>query len=154
MPGAALRCLLWCAQTLVLAEALQDHSGFSQENFAAYTLPPSAAHYKATCEMIAQSISSASQVFYPGEPQVIGLRFSSHIDPGFLDSQEFEIDISHWASSSSQVPVCSVEPGTSDDVASIVNLVPLPTHPRCSVDVIHIDQYSFNRSPELACRLQ
>ncbi|KAH9997051.1 FAD-binding domain-containing protein [Russula vinacea] len=104
MPGAALRCLLWCAQTLVLAEALQDHSGFSQENFAAYTLPPSAAHYKATCEMIVQSISSASQVFYP-------------------DSQEFEIDISHWARSSSQVPMCSVEPGTSDDVASILQQI-------------------------------
>ena len=30
------------------------------------------------------------------------------------------LDISHWANSSSQVPVCSVEPGTPDDVAKIV----------------------------------
>ncbi|KAF8463791.1 FAD-binding domain-containing protein [Russula ochroleuca] len=101
MLGAAL---LWCALALVLAEALQDQPGFSQENFAAYTLPPSPAHYKATCEKIAESISSASQVFYP-------------------DSQEFELDISHWASSSSQVPVCSVEPGTPDDVASILQQI-------------------------------
>ena len=67
--------LLWCASTLalLLAEALQDHSGFNQENFAAYTLLPPQTHYKATCEKIAQSISTASQVFYPGELQVIGL---------------------------------------------------------------------------------
>jgi hypothetical protein len=71
MLGAAL---LWCALALVLAEALQDQPGFSQENFAAYTLPPSPAHYKATCEKIAESISSASQVFYPGELQVVGHR--------------------------------------------------------------------------------
>jgi hypothetical protein len=66
--------LLWCV--LGLAKALQDHSGFSQENFAAYTLSLSLAnttHFEATCEKIARSISSASQVFYPGEHQVIGL---------------------------------------------------------------------------------
>jgi hypothetical protein len=60
-------------------------------------------------------------------PSVLPKYASSHrplilspIDPEFLDSQEFEMDISHWANSSSQVPVCSVEPGTPDDVASIV----------------------------------
>ena len=62
--------VLWCTLALVLAEALRDHSGFIQENFAAYTLPPLAAQYNATCEKIAQSISSASQVFYPCELQV------------------------------------------------------------------------------------
>ncbi|KAF8477733.1 FAD dependent oxidoreductase [Russula ochroleuca] len=97
--------LLWCV--LGLAKALQDHSGFSQENFAAYTLSLSLAnttHFEATCEKIARSISSASQVFYP-------------------DSQEFDLDISHWANSSSQIPVCSVEPGTPDDVASILQQI-------------------------------
>ena len=43
------------------------------------------------------------------------------IDPSFSDSSEFNFDISHWANSSSQVPVCSVEPGTPDDVTTIVN---------------------------------
>jgi hypothetical protein len=43
------------------------------------------------------------------------------IDLSFSDSSEFDFDISHWANSSSQVPVCSVEPGTPDDVAIIVN---------------------------------
>jgi hypothetical protein len=40
---------------------------------------------------------------------------------GFLESQNFDSDISHWANSSSQVPVCSVEPGTPSDVGNIVN---------------------------------
>ena len=70
MLGAAL---LLCA--LGVAKALQDHPGlgFSQQNFAAYTPSSSLAHYKVTCEKIAQSISSASEVFYPGELRVVGL---------------------------------------------------------------------------------
>ena len=74
MLGAAL---LLCA--LGVAQALQGHPGlgFSQQNFAAYTpssqASSSLAHYKVTCEKIAQSISSASQVFYPGELRVVGL---------------------------------------------------------------------------------
>ena len=63
--------LLLCA--LGIAKALQDPPGFSQQNFAAYTPSSSLAHYKVTCEEIAQSISSASQVFYPGELRVVGL---------------------------------------------------------------------------------
>ena len=55
---------------LVLVEALQDHPGFSRGYFAAkpaYPRSPSPADLKVTCEKIAQSISSASEVFYPGE---------------------------------------------------------------------------------------
>jgi hypothetical protein len=62
MLGVALLC---CA--LVLAEALQDHSRFSLRNFVAYAQPPSATDYKDTCDAIARSISSRSQVFYPSE---------------------------------------------------------------------------------------
>jgi DNA-binding MurR/RpiR family transcriptional regulator len=71
MLGAAL-----LLRALGLAKALQDHSGVSQENFAAYALSLSlwnTTHSKAACEKIAQSISSASQVFYSGELQVVGL---------------------------------------------------------------------------------
>ena len=60
--------LLWCA--FGLTRALQNHSNFGQEIFAAYTLslsPAQTGYYEATCEKIAQSISSASQVFYPGK---------------------------------------------------------------------------------------
>ena len=54
---------------LVLVEALKDHSGFNQGYFAAY--PQSPGDCKITCEKIARSISSASQVFYPGEFRVV-----------------------------------------------------------------------------------
>ena len=68
MLGVALLC---CA--LVLAEALQDHSRFSLGNFVAYAQTPSPTDYKGTCDAIARSISSRSQVFYPGELRIIGL---------------------------------------------------------------------------------
>jgi hypothetical protein len=43
------------------------------------------------------------------------------VDSGFVASQKFDWDISHWANSSSQVPVCTVEPGTPTDVGIIVS---------------------------------
>ena len=128
--------LLLCA--LVLVEALQDHSGFSQGYFAifaaqpAYPQSPSPADCKATCEKIERSISSASQVFYRGQFRVICLDVASPIDSDSLDSKEFDLDISHWVESSTQVPVCTVEPGTSNDVGLIVRSVLLPTHSRLS----------------------
>jgi hypothetical protein len=61
MLGVALLC---CA--LVLAEALQDHSRFSLGSLVAYAQSPSPTDYKGTCDAIARSISSRSQVFYPG----------------------------------------------------------------------------------------
>ena len=74
------------------------------------------------------------------------------IDPGFSDSQEFEFDISHWANSSSQVPACTVEPGTPDDVALIVNFDLLSIHFRSPADVVCAN--SFSKSSQIACRLQ
>jgi hypothetical protein len=64
---------LWCA--LVLAAALQDRSRFGLGNFVVYAQSTSPADIKVSCEKIAQSISSASQVFYSGELRVIGLLF-------------------------------------------------------------------------------
>jgi hypothetical protein len=145
MLGAAF---LGCA--LVLAEALQDHSRFGLGNFAAYA-QSSSPDYKVTCKKIAQSISSKSQVFYPGESRV-GLEHEPPLDPGFSDSQEFKFDISHYANSSSQVPACSVEPGTPRDVGSIVNLALLPIHSRCLADLSHAN--SFSKSPQIMCLLQ
>ena len=115
---------------LVLVEALQDHSGFRQGYFAAkpaYSQSPSPAEWKVTCEKIERSISSASQVFYPGEFRVTCLDIASPIERGLLDSKEFDLDISHWVESSTQVPVCTVEPGTSNDVGLIVRSVLLPS---------------------------
>jgi hypothetical protein len=118
MLGAALLC---CA--LILVEALQDHSRFSLGNFVAYAQSSSPTDYNATCKKIAESISPASQVFYPGELRAVAVLCAWLINPGFQDSSEFNFDISHWANSSSQVPVCSVEPGTPKDVGLIVNLL-------------------------------
>ena len=78
MLGAALLC---CA--LLLSEALQDHSRFSLGNFVAYAQSSSPTDYKATCKKIAESISSASQVFYPGELRAFALFGASLINPRF-----------------------------------------------------------------------
>src|SRR6266576_5974765 len=107
---------------LRLAHALQDHSRFGLGNFAVYTPSPSPANCEVTCEKIAKAISSKSQVFYPGELRVLRLYCALPIDSGVLGSQEFKFDISHWANTSSQVPVCSVEPSTPDDVGLTVKL--------------------------------
>ncbi|PCH36771.1 FAD-binding domain-containing protein [Wolfiporia cocos MD-104 SS10] len=57
-----------------------------------------------TCEDIASAISSASAVFWPPE-------------------YYFEEDIEHYISSSSQVSTCSVEPGTAEDVGTILQIL-------------------------------
>ncbi|KAJ8082232.1 hypothetical protein PM082_008079 [Marasmius tenuissimus] len=53
------------------------------------------------CLEIKDAISPASGVFFPGAPSYLK-------------------DISHWASSSSELSPCSVEPGTAEDVGIIV----------------------------------
>ena len=64
---------LW--HSLSLVAALQEQSRFGQGNFGAYTQSPSPVDgkLKITCEKIARSISSKSQVFYLGELEVVGL---------------------------------------------------------------------------------
>ncbi|OCH84154.1 FAD dependent oxidoreductase [Obba rivulosa] len=57
-----------------------------------------------TCLQIAQSISSASGVFFAGDA-------------------EYEEDIEHWATTSIQSSACSVEPGTAEDVGRILRIL-------------------------------
>ena len=117
---------LW--YSLVLAEALQDQSEFCSRKFGLYAQSTlsEACNVAFTCEEIARSISPKSQVFYPGEIRVAGSWWVRPLILVLLDSPEFDSDISHWANSSSQVPVCSVEPGTPVDVATIVKTCFLP----------------------------
>jgi hypothetical protein len=145
--GAAFFC-----SALVLAHALQDCSRFGLGNFAVYTPSPSPANCEVTCEKIAKVISSKSQVFYPGELRVLRLYYASPIDSGILGSREFKFDISHWANTSSQVPVCSVEPGTPDDVGLTVNLALPPSTNYCIADVLYAD--SSRRLLQIAFRLR
>lgn len=63
-----------------------------------------AASVQTVCQEIAAAISNSSAVFWPG-------------------SDEYVADITHWAASSQQSSVCSVEPGTSADVATILKIV-------------------------------
>src|SRR6266702_1651702 len=106
--------------------------------------------YKDTCKRIEQTISSASQVFYPGRSSyhIIGRPNTSPIsiiDTGSIGSPEFEADISHWATSSSQVSACSVEPGTPQDVGLIASAVII--YPCRLVDVTRRERRNFTNSP-------
>lgn len=56
------------------------------------------------CAHIAKAVSPASDVYYAGHPL-------------------YYKDIHHWSSISTQFPLCTVEPGTSEDVASILRIV-------------------------------
>ena len=64
--------LLW--YSLIIAEALQGQTRFSSGKVGAYAQDSSRSQITVTCEKIAQSVSSKSQVFYPGEPRLVGLR--------------------------------------------------------------------------------
>ena len=124
--------------SLVLAGAPQDRSRFG----FAVSIPPLTEvnrEPEVTCEKIAKAISSKSQVFYPGE-RAPYLSCTTH-DSEVLGSQGFKFDISHWANTSSQVPVCSVEPGTPDDVGLTVNLTLPPSTNPCIADVLYAHSY-------------
>ena len=54
------------------------------------------------CTQIKGAISSASAVYFPG-------------------AGSYTTDIEHWTTSSTQNATCSVEPGTTEDVAAIVS---------------------------------
>ncbi|OJT03692.1 hypothetical protein TRAPUB_5720 [Trametes pubescens] len=61
--------------------------------------------FTSVCNEISSAISSASAVHWPG------------LDLAYLT------DIGHWATSSSAQSACSVEPGTTEDVAAILQIL-------------------------------
>jgi len=76
---------------------------------------------KQVCEAISAAISSKSAVFYPGGySSVLQCPVPHSLISG---SKNYENDISHWFSSSSQQSTCTVEPGCAQDVGVIVNPV-------------------------------
>jgi hypothetical protein len=75
-----------------------------------------------TCDQIAAAaISRASQVFFPRERVVFsfGLRYINLM--ANQATPEYLLDTSHASASSSQASVCSVEPGSAEDVGKIVS---------------------------------
>ncbi|PBK61219.1 FAD-binding domain-containing protein [Armillaria solidipes] len=57
-----------------------------------------------TCQSIADEVSSATDVYYPG-------------------SSSYVADNEHYATSSSQASICSVEPGSAEDVGIILSIL-------------------------------
>ncbi|KAI9449094.1 FAD dependent oxidoreductase [Lactarius psammicola] len=89
---------LLCA--LSLATLAYGHPGTLDGRAALGTT----SHIKATCHRIAAAISNASEVFFPHSPQ-------------------YASDILHTYASSSEASVCSVEPGSADDVSKILRII-------------------------------
>jgi hypothetical protein len=119
-----LRAAFLCG-ALALIVALHSQSGFGLDNLV--VVEHNAARASA---MTATTRSRARKSPSPSHPRPkcfiqvsVGATrlLSITVDPGFLASQVFDSDISHWANSSSQVPVCTVEPGTPTDVGIIVS---------------------------------
>ena len=73
------------------------------------------------CDQITAAISRASQVFYPRERFIpsFGLWYSNLMNN--QANPEYLLDIFHASTSSTQASVCSVEPGSTEDVAKIVS---------------------------------
>lgn len=76
--------------------------------FSAYGLPEQEKRdlLDPVCQQIKNAVSSATDVAYPG-----------------LLAFQYSADMAHWASSSSQVAKCSVQPGTAADVGIILNIL-------------------------------
>ena len=74
-----------------------------------------------TCDQIAAAISCVSQVFFPRERVILPfcLRYSNLV--GNQATPEYLLDMSHASASSSEASVCSVEPGSAEDVSKIVS---------------------------------
>ena len=98
--------LLSCAQQEILNALADTHNSSTP---------------RSTCDQIALAISRASQVFFPRERDILssGLRHSNLINNQV--TPEYVLDLSHASASSSQSSVCSVEPGSTDDVSKIVS---------------------------------
>ncbi|KAI0289881.1 FAD-binding domain-containing protein [Multifurca ochricompacta] len=95
---ASLLCLLLLSfVALARAEPHQTRNASNIKN-------DDATGFGSACALIGKAISNASALSYP------------------LSVQYFS-DIAHWASSSTELSACSVEPGTPQDVGSILRIL-------------------------------
>ncbi|KAI0051841.1 FAD-binding domain-containing protein [Auriscalpium vulgare] len=63
-----------------------------------------AAPLPALCQVIQHSLSNASGVFYPSSP-------------------EYVVDLAHWSLTNTAPSTCSVEPGTTEDVSTLMRIL-------------------------------
>jgi len=89
---------------------------------------PNAVNVTSTCVHIQTAISNASAVWFPG-------------------SELYDKDILHWASSSTQPSVCSVEPGSSKDVSTILRILGQTKTPFAVKGGGHIENPGFSSTP-------
>ncbi|KAF9809157.1 hypothetical protein IEO21_07530 [Rhodonia placenta] len=76
----------------------------------------------ATCQQIANAVSSASSVYYPR--MCFSPAQASHDgDSRPIASLLYKSDIYHYATSSTENATCSVEPGTAEDVGIILQIL-------------------------------
>lgn len=107
MLAAAFLC-----RAFALAGILHSQSRFGLWNLIPHTIPTRKTKPRNT-ESRARRLPTRSQVYYPGEScDSVYTTSSVFLLFFFLASQEFDSGIPHWVNSSSQIPTCSVEPGT------------------------------------------
>ncbi|OSD00999.1 FAD-binding domain-containing protein [Trametes coccinea BRFM310] len=103
----------------------------------AAALPSAAEHkpveargaYASVCQEIREAISSASAVHFPG------------LDAAYVK------DISHWATSSTAQAACSVEPGTAEDVGTILQILGKNKTPFAVKGAGHASNPGFSSTP-------
>ena len=104
-----------------------------------------------TCHAISSTVSSSSSVYFPGKHQfAIGSLYVAKLSG--IGSPQYDADVAHFANSSAQQSVCSVEPGSNEDVSSIVRILISCSHKEilttCSIQLKLLGQ---NRTPFAAC---
>lgn len=98
------------------------------------------------CVLIGASISSKSDVYYPGTP-LTPLHFKTSNDLVLKGDPLYAKGVFHWASSSSQVSKCVVEPGTAADVGKIVRTsVSLRSHKK-EANFVQAQHRWINQNP-------
>ncbi|KAH9903227.1 FAD-binding domain-containing protein [Cubamyces lactineus] len=85
--------------------------------------------YASVCKAISKAVSSASGVHWPG------------LDPLYSK------DVGHWATSSSAQSACSVEPGTAEDVGTILQILAKNKTPFAVKGAGHTTNPGFSSTP-------
>ncbi|KAI0317688.1 FAD dependent oxidoreductase [Amylostereum chailletii] len=111
------------AQISVLSSLVALVSAASTPSFS-----PQYDNVSATCARIAKAISSSSGVFYP-------------------DSTQYAADIAHYSEGSTQNSTCSVEPGTTEDVGIILQILGRDRTPFAVKGGGHATNQGFSSTP-------
>jgi hypothetical protein len=104
-----IACIASLVQYIIVVAALQGSQVGTQAG-------PSQAN--SICLQIANAVSNNTNVYFPGT--VSNLIFDLYLILLSSGEPNYEDDIAHYAGSSTQESLCSVEPGNPTDVGKIV----------------------------------